>query len=196
MPLPVIAGIVRCSIEATMSGEQVVNVLHLDLGSDPTPSADAASDLGAAWKSALQATGHCSNAYSANAITCQPLDGSSAGQTFVPSGWPWVGGSSVDPAPTILARILTLRTGLAGRSHRGRIYVGGLVRDDVNPDGTQWDPSVHSDWVTISNDLLTALSPGPAGAQLVVASYKLATASQVFAIDPRDYFGTQRRRND
>src|SRR4030095_3336073 len=98
------------------------------------------------------------------------------------------------PVPSNVAFINTLRTALGGRSHRGRMYIGGLSNESVKTESTQWDLA-DSVLATAGSEFLEQVQTQSGGdIQLGVASYVLETASYVTSVVPREYLGTQRRR--
>lgn len=83
-------------------------------------------------------------------------------------------------APSWLAQVVSVRTASAGRSRRGRFYVGGLLEYDIN--GNDLSINVNTSpprWAAIADyiaNLMTAFVtlPSPTDFTLVVHSHKLA----------------------
>lgn len=85
--------------------------------------------------------------------------------------------------PTFNAAVVSVRTALAGRSRRGRFFLGGLREDYVA--GNVLDPNYLSRVQTYINALLAAFGPsGSVGSErLVVHSRKLASSPTVACQD-------------
>lgn len=84
------------------------------------------------------------------------------------------GGVAVDGLPSKDCAVVTLRTGLRGRSHRGRVYVGGL------PEDAQTNGLIVSGVVTTLQTAFTALvtTYGEAGSS---GTWKWVVFSRVIA---------------
>jgi hypothetical protein len=127
-------------------------------------------------------------------VTVQPLDGVSAG-TVVP--WPTgvdnTGGGAGAGAPPNVACIFTLRTGLAGPSGRGRIYLPGVRVALMVDENTRWSLS-DAGFAAAGQEFSDAVNAELDSGFLVVASYEHSTAAAVNSVQLRGYIGTQRRR--
>jgi len=93
-----------------------------------------------------------------------------------------------------LAVVITKRTTLAGRAHRGRFYHYGSPVGGLESGQARWTTT----WVTQIADAynefwgnLVASSPS---CTLQVASKKLNVVTEVSSLDTHQYLGTQRRR--
>ena len=194
MPLPTITDCYRCSILGQIGDDVADNVIHVTNPGGAGALADVASDVGAAWVLMIQTTNQFSAQYQANQLDVLPLDGVSATVSFVPASWPVAGETANQPVPSNVARIITLQTGIGGRSNRGRIFLAGEDNGDMLATSTAWEPTKTVDMFGAAEAFFSALNPGPGGSQLVVASYKLASARPVTSVVARPYLGTQRRR--
>jgi hypothetical protein len=195
MPLPVITDVCRVSVNGTLSSEPSVNVIHVLNSNGATQVADVATDVGVAWLALINTASLFSGDYTAHDLTILPLDGTSMSQTLTPTSWPFNGSSSDLVTPSLVARVITLNTGVGGRSNRGRMFLAGEKSTDVDSPGTQWSGASSGFMQTASDAFLAALNPGASASQLVVASYLLASARPVTSVLARTYFGTQRRRD-
>lgn len=123
-------------------------------------------------------------------IAYKDLAGVIATQEFNTDGTAkWNGGGTGQSIPQC-AGILKLQTGLAGRSHRGRIFIPFLGEGEQDG-GTVIDAlATATAWATFANTL-AALSPS-----LVVSivSRKLSTLTPVTTYQGELISGTQRRR--
>jgi hypothetical protein len=125
-------------------------------------------------------------------LAITPLDGTSATQTFSPfadHGAKYEGGATGDTIPAVSA-LVKATTSARGRSHRGRVYLP-FTTEEINTNG-QFASSPFAvsltGWTNWISNLLSTDS------KMVVASYKLATASDVQHTVPEPTLATQRRR--
>lgn len=97
------------------------------------------------------------------------------------------------PLPGAVALCTTLRTGKAGRSFRGRVYLSGYGTDCAAGNNTTAAvAAATADWW--NTRVMQALST--AGLDWAVASRRLGTAEKITAAVVRDLqWDTQRRRN-
>lgn len=185
--LPVIPFVFRTTWNFTPSvGQPTHNVLHFYDG------ARTALELVGAIEDAISPNyiemfASVQNGYGLDSIDVIALDGTSP--TFnVPIG-SFGGQASGQPIPNSCG-IITLRTAERGRSHRGRVYLGPLSEGGVDNgvvDVTDKE-SAQSGWGAFK----TACSTNEFN--LVVASYKLKTTSDVVSVTAQPIAGTQRRR--
>lgn len=76
-----------------------------------------------------------SNEYRLVEVYCRDLSAQSSYiYTYTGQPLPSTGGSAGLPLPSSVAVVVTLRTGLAGRSYRGRLYISGLTEPQVDGD--------------------------------------------------------------
>lgn len=196
MPLPVIADTIRTVVAIkAANGHRMSNTLHFRKTGglsyaaaiailDPILLAhyNTAHGGGFHWKGSAPTT--------SNLIQFEytPLDGTTAETVITHSD---AGGDAGDPLPASVAIVITLRTALRGRSHRGRVYQGPLT-ESTNTAGNPAAASVAGyavQWNYFINTGLLAT-----GVSLVVASYKLATAENVTSCTVDGRWDTQRRR--
>jgi len=137
---------------------------------------------GSAWR-ALAHTGA-----SVQDFVYTPLDGTSA-STVIAHAFNGVSGG--DPLPASMAIVVTLRTALRGKSHRGRVYAGPHIESDNDGSGNPAAALITAEAVQWTN-FLTALSGS--GVTLVVASYLHSTAENVTSVSVDTRWDTQRRR--
>lgn len=118
------------------------------------------------------------------------LDGTSGSTAHNTDGSSkWEGFTSGDPIPN-LAAVVKLATGLRGREHRGRVFLGP-IGESANDGGMltgSWAADTTTNWVTFTNALITA------GFPLVVASYKHSSQSPVDNVRCRNRCGSVNRR--
>lgn len=187
-PLPVIANTFRCAAVWTAGGgATAINVMHVE--SDVASTAtDVNDEIQAAWEHAM--IDPTSSAAHLDRFDITPLDGTSPTQSF-PTGstgkWVGAGGGDYSPANCYLIK---MTTAIRGRSYRGRLFMPFVA--EAQSSAGQLDLSNVSActaaWVAFTNQLVTD------GFALVVASYKLAVATQVLNIACEPSVATQRKR--
>jgi len=186
MPLPIITNIYRVALIWTgPSGQHAVNVMHFSRASSSASA--VASAIDASVTSAMWTD--IQNGWSVNQLQVTPLDGSSATFLLAVTGAKWTGTTAGDFVPGASA-IVSLRTGLRGRSHRGRIFRPGIAEASMS-NGQLTTGSVATTQ-TAWNTFLTTVTT--AGATPVVASYLHQTADSVTSYLCELVLGTQRRR--
>lgn len=185
--LPVIADVIRTTIHREDGqGRSANNVLHFESTGYDVAALNTnlqASVTRTLWDPIWAG-------YGAITLNYLPLDGTSATTTIIPTTMLDFTGEGTGELIPAEAALIKLRTGQRGRSHRGRIYLGG-IGEDRNVNGaitTATVTELQSDWTDFVDDMATAGTP------LVVASYKLATAHTVTSIVAETIAGTQRRR--
>lgn len=196
MPLPVIADTMRVAIEGKLAnGHNWANILHFRKASGVS-FATAIAVLDPALVSHLQTAvgggqtwkNSATTAASVQAIRYTPLDGASA---TVVNTHIIAGASAGEALPGNTALVITLRTASRGRSFRGRVYQAPFNETQNAATGVPVSAEVAgvaAQW----NGLLTNLVA--TGVSLVVASYKLALATNVATCTVDGRWDTQRRR--
>jgi hypothetical protein len=132
LPLPTIAGTVRCSYRGLApSGRQWVNVVHCRYAtgaSSPGSTEITALDakLVRLWSGTAYSTGtawlaQCLNNVTLIDATYYVLNGTAAPVVINHAATGTVAGTPTHPSE--VAHVLTLRTGTRGRRYRGRIYL-------------------------------------------------------------------------
>lgn len=138
------------------------------------------------------------------ATSARDLTTISSPSVVVPwTGSPAAGGATGKQLPNGVTFSLTARTGLAGRSFRGRSFVIGLTVDDQ--DAT--DPNIIkssrvSELILAFNSLITAVTAADANAKLAVLSTRTGNAPRVSGVttpittygNHNLFFDYQRRR--
>lgn len=103
-----------------------------------------------------------------------------------------------------VAMVFTLRTGTAGKSHRGRIYLGGIPAAYTGADGNTISGTGIGASTAMATGLLAEFGPSGTSTALRLGIYSrsiggihpfsLAGWQQVNGIDAQAVFGAQRRR--
>lgn len=106
-----------------------------------------------------------------------------------------VGTLTASPLPNDVALCITWKTAKAGRSFRGRTYIGGFTQSSLGTaaDGSANFASSHGNNVNIA---VGALAPLTGENKLVVYSPTLGQANEVTQAYRGDRFDTQRRREN
>jgi hypothetical protein len=95
-----------------------------------------------------------------------------------------VGTGSGFPAPRQLCSVLTLRTALAGKSYRGRIYVGGWTAGSIGSSGGI-DSAARTQLTQFGASLLS-FTIGSSLVVLGVTSRLLNETTEVISVESRD----------
>lgn len=189
MPLPVIPNVSRVAFKWHNSDSKTdaVNVMHFHTGSHS--SADFATLLDSSLTANMWAYQNTDSVITEIDIT--PLDGMSITFPFVPTpGVKYHGTQTNEDMSPQVAAIIKLATAERGRSFRGRVYLPWVI-DNAQVNGildATINASVATAWLAFKNAMETG------GMQMVVASYKLASAADVIAVVAEKYTATQRRR--
>jgi hypothetical protein len=106
-----------------------------------------------------------------------------------------VGTQTANPLPNDVALVVSWKTALAGKSYRGRTYIGGLTQNAL---GTASDGScalIAASGTTIDT-AVGSLAPLTGENKLVVYSPTLGEANVVIGATRGNRFDTQRRREN
>lgn len=195
MPVPNHPGTFKISFEYGIGAWMGANVFHVKAipGSDPQ---DVAQDVTDAWYTSSSWRAYQSSSLDYGTITVQEYDGSSAGVPFSIAGLQGGNGSGQGDATAVSAQtalVCAIGTGLAGRSNRGRMYIGGLELIQQNDEGTAWrNPGDMSNAAT---NFFTAIGSGAATGGMAVYSYKNDTVHDATTFVARTaYVATMRTR--
>lgn len=198
MPLPVIVDVVRAAVRGTCpSGQRWINVHHLRkiagapwLAGDFTTIDPLLRRLysGAAFGAGIPWMSSCVAAVTLDDISYTPLDGTSP-TSVITAGL--AGGAAGTSLPSEVAAVLTLRTNLRGRSHRGRVYLPPVSTGTVSAGGIIPAANVTGE-VAQAGGMSTALVA--AGYWPCVASYLLHTSSDITSYTMDNRFDVQRGR--
>lgn len=188
MPTPTIANIFRVTFEWQMGAfpKRAVNVMHFS--APGKTEADVLDALDSNHHSGMFTL--VTSEAKVVLTTAQKLDGSSAPHERDVSGdTEWTGSGSNQAIPQGAA-VVSLSTGIIGRSNHGRIYLPYIAEDEqdsgtlnVTDVGT-----VTTAWDTFANDMIAD------GVALGVASYKNSNWHQAVGVLCKPRLCTQRRR--
>lgn len=173
------------------------NVLHYLVPSGYTVDQSAADAIAAfvsgAWTQAGGIQDEVSNQVKLASVGVRDIREQSQPE-FV-SGLEVVGASSVAMVPKQCCVVATLRTALAGRSYRGRIYWGGFVVAAIPLDGSI--KTAIQTAVELTTSTLMSTTIGSDLLVLGVASRSLLETTPVTAVEVRDnVWDWQRSRED
>jgi hypothetical protein len=123
--MPAAGEIIQVTIGGILDGQLIENVLNMR---ERTPAtldsqiATSANALKALWGPIL------SNGFIFNSVMFKRMTPVAFDTQFAPPASPAAGSQGGAFLVTTVAQVTTLRTGVAGKTHRGRIYVGGLAQ--------------------------------------------------------------------
>lgn len=170
----------------TFGGQIIENTWHVQKGSPFTlAQLQALANTFDAWDNAA-GTGM----KNARAIGCtliqiktRALDSSSAPVWIYTLPVPRNGLINVNPMPGNVTFCITLQTGFAGRSQRGRIYWPGLWNSVVGntPSNNVITAATATSFVNIVNALIASIAAIGSGYALVVVSYRTNGAWRITA---------------
>jgi hypothetical protein len=105
---------------------------------------------------------------------------------------------ATETAPQV-ALVTTFKSGTAGRSGRGRAYLGGLASEHLTADSTKWNFTTLTDLPLVWDKYFDELETLDSGGNQVVYSRARdeAALSSIFVVNSRESktrIGTQRRR--
>jgi hypothetical protein len=189
MPLPILADTYKLALFQSTPGPELINTFYVfATGTIAQTVGDTAVAILSAdpyWRNE-QAT-----SLSYDRIETTALDGVSLStiSTFAPGV---NGGESAEPAPLNVAGIITWRTLLRGRRHRGRSYIPCLPVSLVEDNGQLWNPTLTSVMQGHVNDFLAAFAAESLSLQVVstVGDTGIDIANGLF----RNYIGSRRDR--
>jgi hypothetical protein len=191
MPLPVIANTYRVALEWSNSdfpNETATNVIHIrKSGSN---AAAIAVIVDAAVTAPMWRFMDTHSKIVFQVVT--PLDGGSVSLPVATGGPAKWSGTQTNQQPLFqVSELIKVLTAKRGRSYRGRVFLPWV--DEAGVSGNALDGAttalVTAGWVAFLASLTGA------GAKMVVASYKNATAEDVVAIGAELDTATVRRRN-
>ena len=132
MPLPPVPATVKLSFFYTMNGQPAMNRIHIStITTLPTEGICAAfAAMGAAWWSGNVAA-LVPPTMQLNQVHCMSIAEVNGPQATFTAGLPEVGTHGSPGLPNNVAFAVSLRTGLTGRSARGRWFWGGISEDQV-----------------------------------------------------------------
>lgn len=203
MPLPVIPGVVRCSISGSLpSLQRWTNVIHCRYSggaSSPGPSDITALDtlLMRLYSGTAFATGtpwftNCAAGVTLDKASYTILDGSALGQDL---GKALTGSGGSSALPAECAPVLTLRSTQRGRSHRGRVYLPVPSTTSIDTNGRLTLSKVSTFLVQVTG-LMAALGGASVAPfwEIGIASYKLSVFTPLATPTMDTDIDVQRRR--
>lgn len=172
-------------------GEQWVNVLHFG-GIDVASTIAGAKSRVEALYSSIKS--HLRPDWSVTEMRWR-LVGPNEPATVTTPSTAIVGSSTSMPLPNDVAICVSWRTAKAGRSYRGRTYLGGWTQAALGtaPDGSANVAAPVRTAIATGAGSLASLTGEP---KLVVWSPTLGQANEVVAASQGDRFDTQRRREN
>lgn len=185
MPPVVITGTLQIRVVWTLGGADYgQNVLHANIGGTPSVDQSMASTI-AGFAGAAH-TGSGLAALQPSSVVLDRVDIRdlrTANQPLLSASVASAGTATGQLLPRGTAQVVTLRTALAGRSFRGRVYVPGFAEEAADVDGraTQAARDAAVAFVEGFGDSMAAN-----GWPLGVASVKLAAINNIVGMVSRD----------
>jgi hypothetical protein len=132
MPFVPAPNIVEVQLRATFDGQQVMNRIHVNVLHAPTEAdcAAVAAAVGDWWDTNVQAL--VATNVVMREIYVKSVATANGPEATFSAGFPLVGTKAGDSLPNNVALAVSLRTGLTGRSARGRWYWYGITEDQVD----------------------------------------------------------------
>ena len=183
MPPVVVPQAVLLSCRGSVLGQPWANVIGVNVlpggGGGLLLDQAVADEFGAVVRGFYDGlTPLLSTQWSLTEVVVQDLQSASA-PSYEASITPVTGTISSDPLPPNMAVCCTHRTGLRGRSFRGRTYLAGWTEQALDSTGqltAAYAPAIEGEWA----DFRTALGTVDAGGMVqAVVSRTLATATPV-----------------
>lgn len=200
MPALIIPNTVMVRLLWQTATHRPVNVLGALKTGTVTVNQALTNTVGTAIKSAFTSSGHAAvvgTGVSLLNVGLRDLSQANLAE-FVDSGAAVPGTATGDLLPPQLALVSTLRTALAGKSYRGRVYLMGYTETSSDANG-QASVAARTAATTFLNAINTALQAS--AMQLAVmsrpnaATGKVGFSTAVTTVQMRDaIFDTQRRR--
>lgn len=197
--MPAIGQIYQATYQQQCSGQLMETVLHFREktgASTPTELANAAS---AFWPLLAEVQ---STSVSYIQLILKQMTPIAFDEQLIPGGPPVVGSRGGGVTNNTLAIVITKRTGTAGKSHRGRMYIGGFSGDDQNVNFVSSGGITH--FTTFINDVMAMYGPSGTDAHLQLGLYSrsiggsspftVAGWQPVTRLDLQTVIGNQRRR--
>jgi len=132
MPFVAAPNIIECQFRGTLDGQQVMNRIHVNVTGTPTEG-DCATVAAAAaqwWLDNVQDLVVVTA--SLREVFCKSLEEENGPQASFTAGLPASGTIDLDGLPNNCALCVSLRTGLSGRSARGRWFWYGFADTQAN----------------------------------------------------------------
>lgn len=202
---------VRVNLHWSIHGRPQLNVLHGHFATVGPVNPASAQNIRNAIATALSPTSWLRNLSATTTfdqVGVVDLRNSSVPEVLS-TGTPIPGIDTFNAMPDQVAFVVTLRTNMTGRSHRGRVYLLGMATDIMTTDG-QVQPAVATDAVAFVNAVKAAMAtegmplairspalpsrPSKPGGTLDPKPFEI---TEVSLVEARDHFpDTNRRRTD
>lgn len=168
---------VRISLEFTLNGKVCVNVIYANktttiVSADLVEIAETVRDW---WIAHIKPI--ASADLSLQSVVTRDMTTEAGEQRILTDGLPSVGSVADGAMPNNVALVASLRTGIVGRSFRGRVFNLGLAESQVNQNLV--DTTTQAAWLAAYDQLHTDLEA--IDASWVVASFRHSGAPRVTA---------------
>jgi len=182
----------RATLTGTMYNQKMQNVLHFNNQDNAMPVATMAQHLRNEFILDLRTIQNVN--FSWNSIQLQELVLNPA-PPYVEALTNMPGGLAGLGAPPFVCGLFSIRTGIGGRSGRGRFYMGGVHQESVS--NGQLHPNALLAYQDVANFIKNRFKVGGSIAMTMVVCNRDIPPSQAGMINivARSQFGVQRRRN-
>ena len=179
MPFQPAPGIIEVALRFTSQGQRAVNVFHVGPNfGEQTVDIPTVSVIFSQWyQQYLRPIQHETTVL--NEFVLTDLSVEAGQQLTLPMGENNTGNLIGIAAPNNVTIAVSLRTGLRGRSYRGRVYHVGLAQSQIQ--GNFLTPAAAASIREAYDTLVTQMSDGEGG-DLVVLSRQLNNATRATAI--------------
>jgi hypothetical protein len=194
---PSLANTWKVTVAQVIGTVHFENVVHVTAPGASDPE-DVATDVGHAWTHADSFYDIQSGDCAYDSLSVQLYDGVSAPILFDNTHFSHTQGHEGSGASSIqVSGVVTLRSVFAGRSARGRLYIGGIASSKLGSPPTRWNPSNAAELQLAGDTFLAQIAAGSVTTDLNVYSALNNTKVAVATTKFRDnYLGTQRRRSE
>lgn len=164
-------GKVQVEMVYTSSGQPCENVYHVDMGTTPTPAQMLAlTNVFDTWDSTFNITARHTQTF-LQKIVCRDLTSQGAPAVENDISPTRAGTGTGPPLPNNVTLSIEWRTGLSGRSFRGRTYIIGLMETALGSDAQEVTSAFAGNILTTYGHLLTNVNAVSGSALCVLSRY-------------------------
>lgn len=181
----------QVAIEMSVSGQQIINVIGVGGNFGTSTAEGVAGAVKAGWEAAGGILKGLSSSVVMVGYTVTDLS-SSDGQVFHLASTAQGGNTGSTMSTLAAAALIQYGNGTRNRSSRGRMYVGPLSENDVNPDGRTLATVSITKWTTAINVLVASIQS--IGCTFAVLSRVQKSYNVISSVNVASVVATQRRR--
>lgn len=195
MTHPIIHGLYRVTVQQAVDGKAMANVIFvMETGVD-NDELNVGRAVQTAWSGSTSIAAVQSTAwqYTGTSTQCWGTLNEAVTDTWQPTQKN--GRQAGTMAPPNVAFVHTLRTGLAGRANRGRIYIGGVIQGNMTTNNESWNLSGTHMSDCVNNFMSSLLAGTPSVALYVFSRSQGIALASLSTSRARAGLGTQRKRS-